>query len=249
MTMGQNTFSPGLPPSSTAFIHFALDVVDLLRQADPWGLDQEGFLTAYFQGNPPAGHTDRDRWWGEFKRAAAYSNKCFNRGDPAWAMIRARPGQRSGQFFYHVVGRRDHRGRVQVDSDPASMDILDDYTDRRWRTQTKSRQRVRAAEALSLISRGNATNDQSLINRGQALLNQLVILSPGLAAINFDTGMVMEDLQRLSNSRDPHISLLRNQIQNALRSGRRFEQDVDNLVNVVLALAQIYSQGSMRSLP
>ena len=129
------------------------------------------------------------------------------------------------------------------------MDLLDDYTDRRWQTQTKSRQRVRAAEALSLIRRGNATNDQNLINRGQDILNQFVILSPGLAAINFDTGMVMEDLQRLANSSDPRIRLLHNQIQNALRSGRRFEQDVDNLVNVVLALAQIYSQGSMRSLP
>ena len=249
MTTGQNAFRPGLPPSSTAFVHFALDVVDLLRQADPWGLDQDGFLDAYFQGNQPSGHADRDRWWEEFKRAAAYSNKCFNRGDPAWAMIRARPGQRLGQFFYHVVGRRDNSGRVLVESDPASMDLLDDYTDRRWQTQTKSRQRVRAAEALSLIRRGNATNDQNLINRGQDILNQFVILSPGLAAINFDTGMVMEDLQRLANSSDPRIRLLHNQIQNALRSGRRFEQDVDNLVNVVLALAQIYSQGSMRSLP
>ena len=81
------------------------------------------------------------------------------------------------------------------------------------------------------------------------LYSNRTILSPGLAAINFDTGMVMEDLQRLANSSDPRIRLLHNQIRNALRSGRRFEQDVDNLVNVVLALAQIYSQGSMRSLP
>ena len=75
----------------------------------------------------------------------------------------------------------------------------------------------RAAEALSLIRRGNATNDQNLINRGQDILNQFVILSPGLAAINFDTGMVMEDLQRLANSSDPRIRLLHNQIQNALQ--------------------------------
>ena len=249
MTTGQQAFTPGMPVTSTAFVHFALDVVQLLQQADPWGLDQDSLLDAYFPGNPPVGQSDRDGWWREFKRAKDYSNNCFAQGILPWAMIRARPGQRRGQFFYHIVGQQDNNNRVRVEGDPASMDLLDDFTDRRWLTQTKSRQRVRVAKALSLIERGNATNNQSLIDRGQDLLNQFVILSPGLAAINFDTGLVMEDLHRLANSRDRRIGLLNHQIRSALRSGRRFERDVNNIVNAVLTLARIYTQGSMKRLP
>ena len=248
MTTGPSGFRPGLPTTAIVFVNFALNVVQLLQQADPRGLDQDDFLDAYFQGNPPVDQSGRDRWWEEFKRARVYSNTRFDQGISPWAMIRARPGQRRGQFFYHIVGQRDN-DRVRVVSDPGSMDLLDDFTDRRWLTQTRSRQRVRAAEALSLIARGNATGNQSLIDRGRDLLNQFVILSPGLAAINFDTGLVMEDLQQLANSRDPLVRWLNNQIQNALRSGRSFERDVDNIVNSVLALKQIYTRGSMSSLP
>ena len=176
MTMRQNPFRLGLPATSTAFVHFALDVVQLLQQANPGGLDQDRFLNAYFQGNPPASQPDRDAWWEEFKRARDYSNRLFDQGISPWAMIRARPGTRRGQYFYHIVGRRDN-DRVKIETDPGSMDLLDDFTDRRWRTQTRSRQRVRAAEALSLIAHGTKTNNQTLIVRGQKLLNDIVILS------------------------------------------------------------------------
>ena len=80
---------------------------------------------------------------------------------------------------------------------------------------------MRAAEALSLIAQGTKTNNQTLIDRGQKLLNDIVILSPGLAAVNFDIGLVVEDLQQLDGSRNPHIRLLNKQIKNALRSGKR----------------------------
>ena len=248
MTTGQNGFMPGLPPSSTAFVHFALDVVQLLQQAGPGGLDQDSFLNAYFRGNPPVGQADQDAWWEEFKRARDYSNSLFNEGISPWAMIRARPGARRGQYFYHIVGQRDN-DRVKIETDPGSLDLLDDFTDRRWRTQTRSRQRVRAAEALALIVQGTKTNNQALIDRGQGLLGEIVILSPGLAAVNFDTGMLMEDLQQLANSRNPHIRLLNKQIQSALNSGRKLERDVDSIVNSVLTLAQIYTKGSQKALP
>ena len=248
MTTGQNAYKPGLPPSSTAFVHFALDVVQLLEQAGPLGLDQDRFLNAYFQGNPPLTQADRDAWWEEFKRARDYSNRLFDEGISPWAMIRARPGTRRGQYFYHIVGQRD-KDRVKIETDPGSLDLLDDFTDRRWRTQTRSRQRVRAAEALSLIAHGTKTNDQALISRGQKLLGEIVILSPGLAAVNFDTGMLMEDLQQLANSHNPHIRLLNKQIRNALSSGQRLERDVDAIVNSVLKLAQIYTKGSQKALP
>ena len=248
MTTGQNAFMPGMPPSSTAFVHFALDVVQLLQQAGPPGLDQDSFLNAFFRGNPPVTQTDLDAWWEEFKRASKYSNSLFDEGISPWAMIRARPGTRRGQFFYHIVGQRDN-DRVKIESDPGSLDLLDDFTDRRWRTQTRSRQRVRAAEALSLIAQGTNTNNKALIERGQKLLGEIVILSPGLAAVNFDTGLLMEDLEQLANSRNPHIRLLSSQIRNALRLGRRLERDVDAIVNSVLALGQIYAKGSQKALP
>ena len=250
MSTPQQPFSLGMPTNSTAFVHFALDVVEMLRQADPWGLDQDRFLNAYFQGkpNPPTTQTERDAWWDEFKRARDYSNRCFDKGISPWAMIRARPGQRRGQFFYHIVGQRDS-DRVKTETDPAAMDLLDDFTDRRWRTQTRSRQRVRASEALSLIQRGNQANDQNLIDRGQKLLDDMIVLSPGLAAINFDTGLVLEDLQQLQYSQHPHIKLLNSQIRDALRSGKRFQRDVDQIVHSVLTLAQIYAKGSQQALP
>jgi hypothetical protein len=56
-------------------------------------------------------------------------------------------------------------------------------------------------------------------------------------------------LQQLANSRNPHIRLLNKQIHNALGSGQRLERDVDAILNSVLALAQIYTKGSMRALP
>ena len=114
MTTGQNTFGPGLPPSSTVFVHFALDVVQLLQQAGPGGLDQDSFLNAYFRGNPPVGQADQDAWWEEFKRAREYSNNLFDKGISPWAMIRARPGARRGQYFYHIVGQRDN-DRVNIE--------------------------------------------------------------------------------------------------------------------------------------
>ena len=59
----------------------------------------------------------------------------------------------------------------------------------------------------------------------------------------------MEDLQQLANSRNLHVRLLHKQIRAALDSGRRLERDVDAIVNSVLALARIYTNGSMRFLP
>lgn len=223
-------------------------VPSALLDNNQMGLDQDGFLELHFQGSPPVSQSDRDTWWEEFKRACEYSNRSFDRGVPPWAMIRARPGHRRGQYFYHVVARLDG-DRIIPEGDPATMDLLEDFTDRRWHTQTKSRQRVRVAEAFSLIDRGRATNNQGLVDRGEQLLNQFVILSPGLAAVNFDAGLVMDDLQQLAHSRDPHIRLLNSQIRNALRSGRRFQRDVDQIVHSVLALKDIYSQGSMKALP
>ena len=253
MTTGQQAHTLGLPVTSTLFVHFALDVIDLLKQSSPGGLDQDGFLAAYFTGRlhrpPPTNQADRDAWWDEFKRAKDYSNARFEQGISPWAWIRARPGGRRGQYYYLIVGDWDSNGRVKIQADAADLDLLDDFTDRRWRTQTQSRQRVVASHGIALINEGNARNDPRLVARGKELLNQFITLSPGLAAINFGSGIVMDDLHRLVNSRDPHIRLLNRPLRDAIRSGTRFQRDVSVLVSAVHALANIYQNGSMKSLP
>ena len=238
----------GLPLAGTAFLRFAVDVVDLLLQAEPHGLDQDEFLNKYFKGNPPAGFAARDAWWEEFKRARTYSNRLFNDGVAPWAWIRAMPGNRRGQHFYHAVAQRQG-DRVKITAHAASMARLDDFTNRRWLTQTESRQRARAADSLALIEEGNLSGNQALVSKGEAMLNEITTLSPGLAAINFDTGIVKDDLQRLANSKDPHIQLLSGPIKDALKSQRRLERDVSRVTHGVLVLADIYNKGSMKALP
>ena len=248
MSTNAHPHRPGLPTKSTAFVHFALDVVELLQQSRQFGLDKNGFLNAFFHGTPPTTEADQEAWWNEFKRAKDYSNECFKKGMAPWAWIRARPGATKGQYFYMIVGQREG-DRVKIEGDAANLDLLDAFTDRRWRTQTQSRQRVRASRGLALIDSGVASGDQRLIDKGQSLLNEFITLSPGLAAMNFDTGIVMDDLERLANSTDPRIRLLNHQIRNALNSARNFERDLAPLVDTVLALADIYQKGSMKALP
>lgn len=248
MTTGINGAPTGLPLTEFAFQHFALDVVEVLKNSEPNGLDQDGFLTRYFKGNPPADPAARDAWWEEFKRAKDYSNDQFNKNNPPWAFIRALPGLRRGQHYYHAVAQREG-DRVKITADAASLARLDDFTNRRWATQTESRQRIKAADGLALIKAGTKSGDQRLIGKGEAILNEFITLSPGLAAINFDTGIVMDDLLRLANSRDPVVRLLNRPIKDALQSGRRFERDVSRVTQSVLVLADIYKQGSVKALP
>ena len=248
MTTGISGTPTGLPLAEIAFAHFALDVINLLKQAEPNGLDQDEFLRRYFKGKPPTDPAIRDAWWEEFKRVRDYSNDRFNDNISPWAFIRARPGLRKGQYYYHAVAQREG-DRVKITADAASMARLDDFTNRRWMTQTESRQRVRAANGLALIQAGKRSGSPLLIGKGEAILNEFITLSPGLAAINFDTGIVMDDLHRLANSQNPTIKLLNRRIKNAQRSGRRFEQDVNQLTHDVLALADIYNKGSVKALP
>jgi hypothetical protein len=100
-----------------------------------------------------------------------------------------------------------------------------------------------------LIEEGRTSNDQDMIDEGRGLLSDILVLSPGLAAVNFDTGLVITDLEQLMYSRDPHIRFLSSQVRDALRSGRRFQRDVDQIVYSVLRLKDIYSQGSLQAMP
>jgi hypothetical protein len=244
--------NPLLPLNGAAFIRFALEVIDLLRRSEPHGLDESDFMQRYFAGNPPSIPQVRQHWWGEFKRSVDYSNRHFNKADDTddgWAWIRARPGRQPGQYFYHVVAIRDGT-RARVVEHEASLQRLEPFTTTRWLTQTRSRMRVRAAEGLSLLEAGRQSGNAQLETRGHAILDEFTMLSPRLAAINFDTGLVTQDLYQLAQSTDPRIrKVLGLRIKRALQSARRLERDVNSVAEQVLRLAQVYRLGSPPALP
>jgi len=198
MVTAGSGIGPPAPLRGAAFIRFALDVIDLLRQSEPHGLDEADFMQQYFAGNPPSTPRIQQHWWGEFKRAVGYSNRHFDSTDDGWAWIRARPGRQPGQYFYHVVTVRDGT-RARVVEHAASLQRLEPFTTRRWLTQTQSRMRVRAAQGLSLLEAARQSGNAQLEATGQAILNEFIMLSPRLAAINFDTGLVTQDLYQLAN--------------------------------------------------
>jgi len=249
MVMTGSGTNPPAPLSGAAFIRFALDVIDVLRRSEPHGLDETGFLQEYFAGSPPLIPQVRQHWWSEFKRAVDYSNRHFNAEDDGWAWIRARPGRQPGQYFYHVVAVRDGN-RARVSQHAASLERLEGFTTSRWRTQTRSRMRVRAAQGLALLDAARQSGNTEIESRGQAILNEFIMLSPRLAAINFDTGLVTQDLYQLAQSTDPRIQrLVGPRIRRALQSARRLERDVNTVAEQVLRLAQIYRLGSLPALP
>jgi len=249
MVMTGNATNPPTPLSGAAFIRFALDVIALLRRSEPHGLDEAGFLQEYFAGNPPSTPQVRQHWWGEFKRAAKYSNGHFDNGEDGWAFVRARPGRQPGQYFYHVVAVRDGN-RARVTQHAASLQRLEPFTTSRWLTQTKSRMRVRSAEGLTLLEAARQSGNAQIESTGQAILNEFIMLSPRLAAINFDTGLVTQDLYQLAQSADPRIQRLAGtRIRRALQSARRLERDVNSIAEQVLRLRQIYHHGSLPALP
>lgn len=237
------------PMIGAALIRFALDVVDLLRQSEPFGLDQTAFLAAYFRGAPPTTRQLQNHWWAEFKRAADYSNLHFNRREDGWAFIRAVPGPIQGQYFYHAVARLD-QARVEFIEAPSTAVALEDFTTKRWLTQTRSRMRVRAAEAMTLIAEGQRTGNTRLEAAGQDILNEFVMLSPRLAAINFDSGMVTSDLRQLASSPNQRLQrLVGPRIRRALASSQRLERDINTLAEQVLRIAQVYQSGSTTIMP
>jgi hypothetical protein len=249
MVTASNT-GPAAPLQGAAFIRFTLDVIDLLIQSEPYGLDEAEFMQQYFAGNPPSTPQVRQHWWGEFKRAVDYSNRHFNAAaDDGWAWIRARPGRQPGQYFYHVVAVRDGT-RARVVESAASLQRLEPFTTKRWLTQTQSRMRVRAAEGLSLLEAARQSGNTQLEATGQAILDEFIMLSPRLAAINFDTGLVTQDLYQLAQSTKPRIQrLLGPRIRRALQSAKRLERDVNGVAEQVLRLAQVYRLGSPPDLP
>lgn len=249
MVMTGSATNPSPSLGGAAFIRFALDVIDVLRRSEPHGSDEAGFMQEYFAGNPPSIPQVRQHWWGEFKRAVDYSNRHFDAADDGWAWIRARPGRQPGQYFYHVVAVRDGTG-ARVVEHAASLQRLEPFTSRRWLTQTRSRMRVRAAEALSLVEAARQSGNAQMEATGQAILNEFIMLSPRLAAINFDTGLVTQDLYQLAQSTDPRIQrLVGSRIRRALQSAMRLERDVNSIAEQVLRLAQIYRLGSPPALP
>jgi len=225
-----------LPRQGTAFVDFALRAVEILL-ANPWGVDQDRFLYEYYNGNPPTDLVTRDFQWEEFKRAKDYSHQMFKNGIDGWAWVRARHGSLPHQFFYQAVAKIVGGEPEIVIRYPVSQALLIDKTGD-WYTRTQSHMRVTVANIRAKKNAALAAGNTRLLSEAEAELDEMVVLAPRLAEINFDTGMTIQDLRVLANS--PRVPrLLQNSVKRTLQSYERSQGEVRNLSRIIYTLQQI----------
>lgn len=221
------------PRHGADLVRFAREVVDLLR-AHPTGLDQRGFLHEYFSGNPPVSREDRDFYWAEVKRAARYSTAMFDLGEEGWSFIRALQGPRRGQFYYLAVATIVS-GQPTVEVPYPLAEQLDERATTEWSTRTRSRMRIRVADLQSKTASGNP----KLMAEAEKKFDEILLISTRLAAINFDSGMSIEDLRQLANPRDRRLQILSRPIQRALDAVEKAQKQINELAGLVHGLQQI----------
>lgn len=221
-------------------VRFSREVVELLR-LHPNGLDQAGFLSEYFSGDPPSSQEDCDFYWTEFKRAARYSTAMFDLGEEDWSFIRALRGPRRGQFYYIAVATIvSGKPNVQVPWPIAEQ--LDERTTEEWKTRTKNRMRVLVSDLQAKMASGNP----KLIAEASEKFDDVLLISTRLAAINFDSGMSIEDLRQLANPRDYRLRILSKPIKKALNAIEKAQDRVNELAELVYGLQQIMTTDRKR---
>lgn len=228
------------PRHGADLVRFAREVVDLLR-AHPTGLDQASFLAEYFSGDPPTSHEDCDFYWAEFKRAVKYSTMMFDLGEEDWSFIRALRGPRRGQFYYLVVATIVS-GKATVQAPWPIAEQLDEQTTSEWTTRTKSRMRIRVADLQAKMASGNPR----LIAEASEKFDDVLLISTRLAAINFDSGMSIDDLRQLANPRDHRLQILSKPIKNALNAIEKAQDRINELADLVFGLQQIMTTDRRR---
>lgn len=224
------------PRSGTQFVDFARRVVEILL-SNPWGVDQDIFLHEYYNGNPPSDPHTRDLQWEEFKRARDYSNEMFNKRVSDWGWIRARRGQMRGQYFYQAVAQIADGEPEIVIRYPISQTLYEEKT-AEWFTRTKSQMRVKVANIEAKKRAALASGNRPLLQEADRELDEIYVLAPRLAAIYFDTGLTVEDLQELARS--PRVPrMLHNSIKRTLDAYRRFQHQIQQLSRTIYGLKQI----------
>jgi hypothetical protein len=229
-----------VPRQGTAFIDFALRVVEILA-ANPWGLDQDLFLLAYYAGNPPTDPDTRDFEWEEFKRAKDHSNQMFNKLQNGWVWVRARHGKLPGQFFYQAVAQISNGEPEIVIRYPVSEALLVDKTGD-WLTRTKSHMRVTVANIEAKKKAALATGNTKLMQEAEAELDEVIILAPRLAAIYFDTGMTVQDLRVLATS-NKVPRLLHKSVKRTLAAYEKSQDEIKQLSQLIYTLKQMRRGG------
>lgn len=228
------------PRHGADLIRFAREVVDLLR-ANPTGLDKDAFIQLYFPGNPPTSRQDREFYWQEFKRAAKYSTVMFELEEEGWSFVRALQGPRRGQFYYVAVATIIS-GQPTVEVPYPIAEQLDDRTTREWVTRTRNRMRIRVADLQAKIASGNPT----LAAEAEEQFDEIAFISTRLAAINFDSGMSLEDLRQLANPRDHRLRILGAPIRRALDAVEKAQDRINDLADLVYGLRELMTSERRR---
>lgn len=217
-------------------IDFAHECIQILKK-HPWGVDQDLFLDELFSGNPPADSKTRDFYWEEFKRAKNLSNEMFDTREEGWAWIRARRGQRPGQFFYQVVAQVVN-GEVEVVIKYPVSETLYQEKEAEWLTRTRGHMRVKVANVQAKEVAGRLTGSQRLIEEAEHDRDDVYMFSTRLAEINFDTGLTLKELKELAISRRVPAGLL-NAIRRSLDAGAKYQKQVKNLSQTIHNLKKL----------
>lgn len=228
--------SPAISPrSGTLFVDFAKRVVEILLKY-PFGVDQDIFLMEYYDGNPPVDNFMRDWEWEEFKRAKDYSSEQFNAKKEGWVWTRARHGLLRGQFFYQAVARIENGAHRIIIEYPISERLYIEKTGE-WQTRTRSEMRVRVANIEAKKKRATLTGNQGLLQEAEKELDEIIVLAPRLAAIDFDTGLTVQDLRALAKS--PRVPrLLQRSVKKTLDAYEKSLDQIRNLAQIVYAIKQ-----------
>lgn len=221
--------------TGTVFVDFALRVVEILLQ-HPHGVNQDLFLDEYYQHNPPVDPAVCAFEWDEFKRAKDYSSDQFDARQEGWVWVRARRGLLPGEFFYHAVARIVRGESEILITYPVSERLHIEKTGE-WQTRTRSEMRVKVANIEAKRQRAVATGNQGLLDETERELDEIIVLAPRLAAINFDTGLTLQDLRVLANS--PRVPrLLYRSVQDTLHAYENSMVQARRLSQIVYSLMQ-----------
>lgn len=219
-------------------VDFARQVVEILCRF-PFGVDQDIFLLEYYGGNPPLDRATRDFEWEEFKRAKDYSNQQFDAHQEGWAWVRARRGLVRGQFFYQVVAQIVDGEPEKIIQYPISETLHLEKT-AEWQTRTRSEMRVKVANIEAKKRHAIASSNQRLLNEAEQEMDEITVLAPRLAAINFDLGLTVEDLRQIARSpRIPRI--LQATVKRTLAAYEKSQEEIKKLSQIVYSIKQLRS--------
>lgn len=225
------------------FIDFSRRVIEIVIDT-PFGVDQEIFLLKYYSDGIPSEVAKQNFEWEEFKRARDYSNQRFDNREEGWIWMRARRGLLPGQFYYQAVAKIVDGEPEMVISYPISEQLyMQKHSE--WMTRTKSEMRVMVANIQAKKQAALKSGRKELLLEAENDFDQIIMLSPRLAAINFDTGLTVTELQQLAKStKIPR--LLQKTVKQTLDSYEKSQNQVRKLSQVVYDISQMRKRKGKR---